>query len=144
MSAACRRRRAGAASAAAVISLRCLPVVAVCVMLIAGSAAAKAPRSAARSCGSVHIDYRPTPQEHYTRMYLTAPPTVACSTARRVMRRYLHADTRACQGSSCYLSFRDGWTCDAGTPGGWPVIQECVRNGRRVEGHVHSKIKGPR
>jgi len=60
------------------------------------------------------------------------------------MRRY-HDDQRTpCGGSSCYRTYGDGWTCDAVTPGQWPVIQECYRGRARVVGRVHSLIKGPR
>jgi hypothetical protein len=34
-------------------------------------------------------------------------------------------------GSSCYRTYGDGWTCDAVTPGQWPVIQECYRGRAR-------------
>jgi hypothetical protein len=60
-----------------------------------GASAARA--HAARVCGSIRINYRPTPSEHYRRMYIGAPRSVACATALRVMRRY-RDDRGPCAG----------------------------------------------
>ena len=67
------------------------------------------------TCRSIAIDYTPTPGEHYSRMYIKAPPSIHCPRARSHMRRH-RDDHRPCDDSSC----------------------------NRVLGFVKSKIKGPR
>jgi hypothetical protein len=96
-----------------------------------------------KRCGSLPLDYSPTPEEHYNRMYVRATRSVNCATAKRVILRYQHHHG-GCLGSSCFRSYPDGWRCDASTPGGWPVIMECVKGEDRVRAHVRSSIKGPR
>jgi hypothetical protein len=39
--------------------------------------------SAVRVCGSIAIDYRPTPSELYTKMHIVAPTTISCRAACR-------------------------------------------------------------
>jgi hypothetical protein len=102
---------------------------------------------AGRSCGAIRINYSPTPGEHYTKMYISAPRSISCPKARGLMRRYRDGDGRGalrCGGSSVVCVYPDKWTCDAVTPGQWPVIQECYRHRNRIVGRVKSKIKGPR
>jgi len=89
------------------------------------------------------IDYTPVPGEHYRRMYIKAPHSVRCPPARAIMRRY-RDDNGPCVGSGCFRDYPGGWTCNAATPGQWPVIQECRRERVRVFGSVKSKFKGPR
>jgi hypothetical protein len=108
-----------------------------------GGGSADARQSSRRACGSIRIDYRPTPSEHYKRMYVSAPRRIRCSHARQVMRRYWH-DPGPCSGSSCFRWYRDGWQCDSATPGDWPVIAECLKGGSRLLGRVHSSVTGPR
>lgn len=103
--------------------------------------------SGTRPCGSIPIDYRPTPSEHYTKMYISAPRQLSCTKARQLMRRYRDGDGKgaiSCGGSSVVCRYPDGWTCDSVTPGKWPEIQECLRRDVRIVGRVRSKIKGPR
>ena len=76
--------------------------------------------SATRACGTVPIDYRPTKSEHYTEMYVSAPSSLSCSTARILMRRYLR-DERPCSDSSCNRSYPDGCR---------PVMQPRLASGR--------------
>lgn len=110
------------------------------------------PRSASatgkvRPCGTVRIDYRPTPSEHYTQMYISAPRSVRCRVARRLMQRYRDGGgggPLTCRGSGAVCVYPDGWTCDAATPGQWPIIQECLRHEARIFGKVKSRIRGPR
>ena len=104
-------------------------------------------RSGRRPCGSMPINYRPTPSEHYTRMYISATRSVSCGKARRLMRRYWDGDGKGalhCSGSSVVCEYPDGWTCDSVTPGQWPVVEECLRRHTLVVGKVRSRIKGPR
>lgn len=99
--------------------------------------------SSIRPCGSLAIDYTPVPGEHYSRMYIKAPHSVRCPRARAIMRRY-RDDHGPCVGSGCFRDYPGGWTCNAATPGQWPLIQECRRERLRVFGWVKSTIKGPR
>jgi len=112
-------------------------------MSIAYADGAMAQGSGKRACGTLAINYRPTPSEHYTKMYISASASISCRAARSVMRRY-RDDNGPCTGSSCYRSYPNSWTCDSVTPGVWPVIQECFRHRVRVVGWVRSRIKGPR
>jgi hypothetical protein len=113
------------------------------VTLCAAGASHAAPGGKTRTCRSITIDYRPTPMEHYRKMYISAPQIVSCRNARTVMARY-RRDNSPCTGSSCFRTYGDGWRCDSVTPGDWPVIQECLRRGARIVGRVNSQIKGPR
>lgn len=97
-----------------------------------------------RLCGSIALDYSPTPEEHYSRMFVRASRGLRCARARTVMRRYRDGVGEPCDGSSCFISYSDGWTCNARTPGDWPLIQECRKHRIRVLGFVHSSIVGPR
>ncbi len=101
------------------------------------------PDTASTPCGSLPIDYSPTPEEHYGMEYLTAPLTVSCATAKHLILRYEH-HRYGCQGSSCSKTYQDGWTCQAATPGEWPTILACEKGGAQVSAQVRSKIKGPR
>jgi hypothetical protein len=101
------------------------------------------PESSTKPCGSLRINYSPLPGEHYSRMYVRAPLSVACGKARSLLRRYQHHHS-GCDDSGCTLSYPDGWTCHAPSPGDWPWIMACERDGAKVDAYVKSKIKGPR
>jgi hypothetical protein len=101
------------------------------------------PEGSSTPCGSLPIDYSPLPGEHYSRMYLRAPLSVTCGKAKSLLRRYQHHPS-ACTDSGCTVSYPDGWTCHAPSPGDWPWIMACEKGNATVEAHVKSKIKGAR
>jgi len=101
------------------------------------------PEISTKPCGSLRISYSPLPGEHYSRMYVRAPLSVNCGRARSVLRHYQNHHS-GCNDSGCTVSYPDGWTCHAPSPGDWPWIMVCEKGGAKVEAYVKSKIKGPR
>lgn len=88
------------------------------------TAAAAAPASAARSCGT--FTDRDGARLHTK---VLEGPT-RCETAERILRRYIHSDA-PCSGSGCAREIT-GWRCSSAPAYAFPRLASCTRKRSQI------------